>query len=189
MRCSAWLLPEVDPVHKVTVIPRGRALGVTQFQPEEERSIVGERRLHSELSVLLGGRSAEKLVFDEYSAGAEDDLRRATQIARRMIGYWGMSDVIGPVAFRNGEEHPFLGKEMHEQRQYSEETAHVIDQEIQRFLTQASQRATQILDQNREKLDKIAKALTAQEMVTSDQIAEMIGPATERSPLAMKLEP
>ncbi|MEI8021310.1 MAG: ATP-dependent zinc metalloprotease FtsH, partial [Schlesneria sp.] len=108
----AWLLPEVDPVHKITVIPRGRALGVTQLMPDEDRYNVGEKRLHSQLAFMLGGRAAEKLVFNEYSAGAEDDLKRATQIARRMVTRWGMSDAIGPVAFRDGEEHPFLGKEM-----------------------------------------------------------------------------
>src|SRR5690606_26910885 len=149
----AWLLPEVDSVHKVTIIPRGRALGLTQFLPEEERYNVGENRLRQELQVLLAGRAAEKLVFDEYSAGAENDLQRATQIARRMVGYWGMSEAIGPVAFRNGDDHPFLGKEMHEQRKFSEQTAHVIDQEMQRFLNAASDQATQTLKEHRDKLD------------------------------------
>jgi cell division protease FtsH len=94
---------------------------------------------------MLGGRAAEKLVFDEYSAGAEDDLKRATEIARKMVAHWGMSEVIGPVAFRQAEEHPFLGKEMHEQRQFSEETARIIDQEVQRFLTKAGERASKSL--------------------------------------------
>jgi len=177
----AWLLPEVDPVHKVTIIPRGRALGVTQLLPDEERHNIGERRLHSELTVMLGGRAAEKLVFDEYSAGAEDDLKRATQISRRMVGYWGMSEVIGPVAFRNGEEHPFLGREVHEHRQYSEDTAHVIDQEIQRFLTAAQDRATHTLAENRQKLDDIAKALLENEALGKEELTELIGPAAERS--------
>lgn len=176
----AWLLPDVDSVHKVTIIPRGRALGVTQLLPEEERYSIGERRLHSELAVLLGGRAAEKLVFDEYSANAEDDLKRATGLARRMVGYWGMSEVIGPVAFRNGEEHPFLGKEMHEQRQYSEETAHLIDKEIQHFLNDASTHATKILTENRAKLDKIAAALQEREMVGREQLVELIGPPVDR---------
>jgi cell division protease FtsH len=176
----AWLLPEVDPVHKVTIIPRGRALGVTQLLPEEERFSIGERRLHSELAVMLGGRAAEKLVFDEYSANAEDDLKRATQIARRMVGYWGMSDVIGPVAFRNGDEHPFLGKEIHEHRQYSEETAHVIDQEVQRFLNQAQDQATELLSQERGKLDQIAAALLERESVDRADLSELIGPPVER---------
>jgi cell division protease FtsH len=177
----AWLLPDVDPVHKVTIIPRGRALGVTQMLPEEERYHIGEKRLHAELTVLLAGRAAEKLVFDEYSAGAEDDLKRATQMSRRMIGYWGMSEVIGPVAFRNGEEHPFLGKEIHEQRQYSEETAHSIDQEIQRFLTGAHERATGLLRTHRDKLDTISKGLLENEMLGREELTELIGPPVGRS--------
>ncbi|HSG72364.1 MAG TPA: ATP-dependent zinc metalloprotease FtsH, partial [Planctomycetaceae bacterium] len=102
----AWLLEELDPLHKVTIVPRGRALGVTQLLPDEERYSVGEKKLHSQLTMMLGGRAAEKLLFDEYTAGAEDDLKRATAIARRMVAYWGMSETIGPVAFRQGEEHP-----------------------------------------------------------------------------------
>lgn len=183
----AWLLPDVDSVHKVTIIPRGRALGVTQLLPEVERYSIGERRLHSELTVLLGGRAAEKLVFDEYSANAEDDLKRATGLARRMVGYWGMSDVIGPVAFRNGEEHPFLGKEMHEQRQYSEQTAHVIDQEMQHFLTDASTHATRILTEHRDKLDAIAVALQEREMVGREELAEIIGPPVDRRVSATRI--
>ncbi|MCB0057161.1 MAG: cell division protein FtsH, partial [Caldilineaceae bacterium] len=175
-------------VHKVTIIPRGRALGVTQLLPDEERHSVGETRLHSELAVLLGGRAAEKLVFDEYSANAEDDLKRATSLARRMVGYWGMSDVIGPVAFRHAEEHPFLGKEMHEQKQYSEETAHVIDQEMQHFLVDASGRATQILQEHRDKLDAIAQRLQEKEMVDRDELVEIIGPAVDRRIGAAKVE-
>ncbi|REJ89279.1 MAG: ATP-dependent metallopeptidase FtsH/Yme1/Tma family protein [Planctomycetota bacterium] len=177
----AWLLPDVDSVHKVTIIPRGRALGVTQLLPEEERYSIGEKRLHSELVVMLGGRAADKLVFDEYSAGAEDDLKRATGLARRMVGHWGMSEVIGPAAFRNSEDHPFLGKEIHESRQFSEETAHLIDQEIQRFLNAAHERATEILNTHRDKLDRIAQGLLENEMLGKDELTELIGPATERS--------
>jgi len=124
----AWMLPDVDPVHKVTIIPRGQALGLTQLLPEDEQFHFGERKLHAQLQLLLGGRAAEKLVYNEYGAGGEDDLLKATRLARRMVGHWGMSDTVGPVAFRFGEDHPFLGKEFHEQREFSEETAHVIDQ-------------------------------------------------------------
>jgi cell division protease FtsH len=176
----AWLLSDVDHVHKVTIIPRGRALGVTQLLPDEDRYNVGEARLHSQLAFMLGGRAAEKLVFDEYSAGAEDDLKRATQMARRMVTRWGMSTVIGPVAFRDSEEHPFLGKEMHESRDYSEETARIIDQEIQRFLTLADQRAVQVLTENRDKLDSMTKALVEKESLDQDEIAAIIGVAVKR---------
>lgn len=171
----AWLLPDVDSVHKVTIIPRGRALGVTQLVPDEERYHMGERRLHSQITMMLGGRAAEKLVFDEFSAGAEDDLKRATDIARRMVGHWGMSEVIGPVAFRQGEEHPFLGKEMHEQRNFSEETARIIDQEVQRFLTAGSDRATEMLTEHRDKLDQISQALLKEESLGKAQLIELIG--------------
>ena len=176
----AWLLPDVDHVHKVTIIPRGRALGLTWLVPDEDRYSVGEARLHSRLAFSLGGRAAEKLVFDEYSAGAENDLKQATQIARRMVTRWGMSTVIGPVAFRDSEEHPFLGKEMHENRDYSEETARIIDEEVQRFLTLADQRAVQVLTENRDKLDAMTKALVEKESLDQSEIAEIIGIPVKR---------
>ena len=172
----AWQLPEVDTVHKVTVIPRGPALGVTQLLPEEELYHVGESRLHAQLVMMLGGRSAEKIVFDEYGAGAEDDLRRATSIARRMVGHWGMSERIGPVAFRHATDQPFLGKEYHEQREFSEETAHVIDQEVQVFLEAASQRAFQMLNDSRESLEQLAEALVEQEELGREDLERLLGP-------------
>jgi len=171
----AWNLEEVDTVHKVTIIPRGRALGVTQLLPDEERYNIGEKRLHAQLAFMLGGRGAEKLVFDEYSAGAEDDLKRATQMARKMVGHWGMSEVIGPVAFRQGEEHPFLGKEIHETREFSEETARIIDQEVQRFLTDAADRAVKMLTEYREQLDCLAEALLEKEALDTAAMTELIG--------------
>jgi cell division protease FtsH len=177
----AWLLSEVDSVHKVTVIPRGRALGVTQLMPDEDRYNIGEKRLHSQLAFMLGGRAAEKLIFNEYSAGAEDDLKRATQIARRMVTRWGMSTAIGPVAFRDGEEHPFLGKEIvSDQREYSEDTARVIDSEVHRFLVQADQRAVQTLTEHREKLDALTTALVEKESLDIDEITAIIGPPAGR---------
>jgi cell division protease FtsH len=171
----AWIYPEVDQVHKVSIIPRGRALGVTQLLPDEDRFNIGERRLHSQMAFMLGGRAAEKLVFDEYSAGAEDDLKRATEIARKMVAHWGMSEVIGPVAFRQAEEHPFLGKEMHEQRQFSEETARIIDQEVQRFLTKAGERASKSLVELRGKLDELTNALLEKEILGKAELEEILG--------------
>ncbi|WP_417390020.1 ATP-dependent zinc metalloprotease FtsH [Gimesia sp.] len=171
----AWLLPEIDPVHKVTVIPRGRALGVTQLLPDEERYNMGEKQLHSQLAFMLGGRAAEGIVFGEHTAGAADDIKRATQITRKMVGQWGMSDVIGPVAFRHSDENPFLGKDMKSQGECSEETAHVIDQEMQRFMNAAEERAEKILTENREKLDLLAKALVEQEAIDSNDIKRLIG--------------
>jgi len=176
-----WLVPCRERVHKISIIPRGRALGATQLLPEEDRVNISESELHSRLAFLLGGRAAEKLVFDEYSAGAENDLKTATQIARRMIAHWGMSERLGPVAFRAGEEHPFLGKEMAEPREFSEHTARVIDEEIIRLLRAASEHAEQVLLEHRDKLDTLAAALEKEEVLEQRQIEELIGPSAWHS--------
>ncbi|VAX38641.1 Cell division protein FtsH, partial [hydrothermal vent metagenome] len=146
----AWKIEDSNAVHKVTIIPRGRTGGVTQFTFDEEDHYMGEKYLRSVLMTSLGGRAAEKLVLDEYSAGAEGDLKHATSIARQMVSHWGMSEVIGPVAFSQGEDHPFLGKEMHEHRQFSEETAHVIDQEVQSLLLKSASDAIEVLKKHRD---------------------------------------
>ncbi len=177
----AWMKSGSDRVHKVSIIPRGRSLGATQLLPEEDRVNICESELHTRLLFLLGGREAEKVVFDEFSAGAEDDLKKATQLARRMITHWGMSEKVGPVAFRNGEEHPFLGKEMTEPRQFSEHSARLIDGEIARFLTDASRRANQLLTENRDKLDALAKALEREETLDQREIEEIVGPPAYQS--------
>ena len=150
----AWLVPGADRVHKVTIIPRGRALGVTQLLPEEDRLNINEDELHARLVFMLGGRAAEKLIFDQYSAGAENDLTQATKLARRMVTAWGMSERLGPVAYRTSEEHPFLGKEFHEQREFSEHTAQLIDEEVARHPARGRQRATELLSEHRDKLDR-----------------------------------
>ncbi len=176
----AWLMPSTDHLHKVSIIPRGRSLGATQLLPEEDRVNISEIELHTRLVFLLGGRAAEKLVFDELSAGAEDDLNKATQIARRMVTHWGMSEQLGPVAFRDSEDHPFLGKEITEPRRYSEHTAQVIDEEISRFLRDAYDKASQLLVQNRDKLDVLAKALEKSETLDDTDIEELIGPPAHK---------
>jgi cell division protease FtsH len=173
----AWIVPGIDRVHKVSIIPRGRALGVTQLLPEEDRVNISESELHTRLLFLLGGRAAEKLVFDEYSAGAEDDLNKATQLARRMITHWGMSERLGPVAFRDGEDHPFLGREMAEPRRFSEHTAQVIDEEVSRLLRDAADRATAMITQFRDKLDTLAKGLEETETLGEEDIEKLIGPS------------
>lgn len=178
----AWLVPGADRVHKVTIIPRGRALGVTQLLPEEDRMNIGETELHARLVFMLGGRGAEKLVFDEYSAGAEDDLKRATQIARRMVTHWGMSERLGPVAYRTSEEHPFLGKEITEQREFSDHTAQIIDEEVASILHAAADRARVILAANRDKLEKLAHSLQEREVLDEREIEALIGPARNRTP-------
>jgi len=176
----AWLVPGADRVHKVTIIPRGRALGVTQLLPEEDRLNIGESELHARLVFVMGGRAAEKLIFNEYSAGAENDLTQATRLARRMVTAWGMSDRLGPVAYRLSEEHPFLGKEIYEQREFSEHTAQVIDEEVARILHSAAERATDILAQNRDKLERITKALEEREVLDEREIEELIGPSINK---------
>ncbi|OYV80395.1 MAG: hypothetical protein B7Z73_19025 [Planctomycetia bacterium 21-64-5] len=176
----AWLVPGADKVHKVTIIPRGRALGVTQLLPEEDRLNIGEGELHARLVFMMGGRAAEKLVFDEYSAGAEDDLKRATQLARRMVTHWGMSERVGPVAYRTSEEHPFLGKEIMEQREFSEHMAQLIDEEVARILHESADRARDMLDKNRQLLDKLANALAENEVLDNREIEELIGPSPAR---------
>ncbi|MGD9127373.1 MAG: cell division protein FtsH, partial [Planctomycetia bacterium] len=160
--------------------PRGRALGVTQLLPDEDRVNISESELHRRLDFMLGGRAAEKLAFDEYTAGAENDLKQATELARRMVGQWGMSKRLGPVAFHASDENPFLGKEMAEPRHFSEHTAQVIDEEIIRILHEAASRAESILRDNRDKLDTFAQALEEHETLQEDEIEELIGPPLYR---------
>ncbi len=178
---GAWLLPGVDRLHKVTIIPRGRALGVTQLVPEEDRMNVGQQALTNRLVFTLAGRAAEKLVFGEYSAGAENDLVQATRLARRMVAHWGMSDRVGPVACHGSQEHPFLGRDVYEQREFSEHTAQIIDEEVSRILNDAADRATQLLTDNRDKLDTLANELEAREMLDEDEVVGVIGPAVPRT--------
>jgi cell division protease FtsH len=178
---AAWLLPGVDKLHKVTIIPRGRALGVTQLVPEEDRMNIGEADLHNRLAFILGGRAAEKLVFGEYTAGAENDLTQATRIARKMVAHWGMSEKLGPVSCQSAHEHPFLGRDVYEQREFSEHTAQVIDDEVARVLGEAAVRASQLLEENREKLDRLAVELESREMLDDTEVVDIIGPATPRS--------
>jgi len=178
---AAWLLPGVDKLHKVTIIPRGRALGVTQLVPEEDRMNIGQSDLANRLVFILAGRAAEKLVFGEYSAGAENDLVQATRLARRMVAHWGMSERVGPVACHLTNEHPFLGRDVYEQREFGEHTLQVIDEEVTRILGEASERATGLLADNRGKLDALADRLESVEMLDEAEVIEVIGPAVPRS--------
>ncbi len=144
--------------------------------------------MHRRLLFLLGGRSAEKMVFNEYSAGAEDDLNKATQLARRMVTHWGMSERLGPVAFRDAEDHPFLGREMAEPRRFSEHTAQVIDEEVSRILRDASDKATTMLNERREKLDVLAKKLEEAETLDEEEIEKLIGPPLYKRPAAQHVK-
>jgi cell division protease FtsH len=171
----AWLTPNADPVHKVTIIPRGRALGVTQFLPEEDRVGINESEAVADLSVWLGGRAAERLIFNDLSAGAAGDLKTATRLARMMVTQWGMSERVGPVFFRASEEHPFLGREMSETRDHSEHTAQIIDEEVARILREADERAYHLLEEHRDELERLAEALIEREVLTVSEIEELIG--------------
>ena len=178
----AWLTPGCDRVHKVTILPRGRALGVTQLVPEEERYNINQHDLAARLAMMLAGRAAEKLQFDQFSAGAENDLQEATRLARRMVTHWGMSERLGPVAYHTGEDHPFLGREIAQhERQFSEHTAQVIDEEIEKFLHTAEDLAKRTLQQHKEKLTKLAEALLDREVLDEKEIAELIGPSVNES--------
>jgi cell division protease FtsH len=178
----AWLTPGCDRVHKVTILPRGRALGVTHLVPDEERYNTNQHDLQATLAMALGGRAAEKLQFDQYSAGAESDLQRATDLARRMVTRWGMSERLGPVAYHLGEDHPFLGREMAQhERHFSEHTAQVIDEEVEKILHGAEDLAKQTVQQNLAKLTAIAQALMEREVLDESEIAELIGPSVNES--------
>ncbi len=177
----AWLVPSTNRLHKVSIIPRGRSLGATQLLPEEDRMNIGEGELRTRLLFLLGGRAAEKLVFDELTAGAEDDLNKATELARRMVTHWGMSKRLGPVAFRDGEDHPFLGKEMAEPRRFSEHTAQVIDEEVMRILHKAADQAAAMIQENRDQLERLATALAQVETLDEAEIEKLLGPPAAKT--------
>ncbi len=170
----ARLLPGTDPVHKVTIIPRGMALGVTQQLPEDDRYHYPRSYLMNRLSVILGGRVAERLVFKDISTGAQNDLKTVTELAEKMVCQWGMSDKIGPVTFSRGEEHPFLGMKLAQEKTFSEQMAWLIDQEIAAIIRGAEAAAEDIISSNPDKLDALASALLAEETLDGKRIDEVI---------------
>ncbi len=176
---TAWHLDGAHVVHKVTIIPRGRALGVTQYVPNEDRLSVSKRELDHQLIVLLGGRAAEKIIYNETCVGAENDLERATSIARRMVTHWGMSAKIGPVSYKTSDEDPFLGREIHQTRQFSEHTQELIDEEVARILLEADQKAEQLLREHRAELETITRSLLEHEELGEAELTELIGPSIQ----------
>ena len=177
----AWMVAGNDRVHKVTIIPRGRAMGVTQLLPDADRHNMGESDMYATLAMALGGRTAEKLVFDEYSSGAESDLKRATELARRMVTIWGMSERLGPVALNHSDDNPFLGREIvQEHRHYSEHTAQVIDEEVAKILHSAADRAKRCLNEYHNKLVELSEALLEREELDEEAIREILGPPAQR---------
>jgi cell division protease FtsH len=164
------LLPDTDPVHKVTIIPRGMALGLTSFLPIDERHSHSRKYLESVLVFMMGGRVAEKLVFDHYTTGAGNDLERATVLARKMVCEWGMSDKIGPLTYGKKEEEIFLGREISQRRDYSERTAQLIDEEVSRIIHVAESKARELIENNFDKLRMIADALREFEILDGNEI-------------------
>ena len=176
---AAWMLKGARRVHKVTIIPRGRSLGSTQMLPSEDRMNMAETELRDHLVVMLGGRAAEQAIYNEMTVGAENDLEQATGVARHMVTHWGMSERLGPVSYKQSDDDPFLGREIHRGRPFSERTMEVIDEEVTRILHEAHQRAAELLSRHRDKLEQIAKALVNQEELNEDEITELIGPSAQ----------
>jgi cell division protease FtsH len=171
----AWFTPDADPVHKVTIIPRGQALGVTEQLPGEDRYNYSQQVLLARLTVMLGGRTAEEIAIGDITTGAEKDLVEATRLARRMVTRWGMG-TMGLAAFQADEEQPFLGYELAQGRDYSEDTAARIDQDVQRLLEESHQSARQLLTGEREKLDHLAQSLLQEETIDRDELVQILGP-------------
>lgn len=172
----AYFLPGTDPLHKVTIIPRGRALGGTHQLPEIERHTLTEEYLNDRLTVILGGRAAEQVFLGSVSSGADEDIRMATQIARSMVGRWGMSEEVGPVDVRESESHPFLGREMAQPRHFSEATAALADNAVRNYLIAAEARAVALLKENEAKVARLIEDLEERETLDRNEIAVCLGP-------------
>ena len=170
----AKLIPDADPLQKVTIIPRGHSLGATQQLPEEDKHNFRKSYLIDRLAIMLGGRAAEKIVYGDITSGGSDDLKKASQLARQMICQWGMSDKLGPVAFRMGEQHPFLGREIAEPKDFSEHTAQIIDDEIRELIQSMEKRAEELLSDNRSSLNKIARELLKNETLSNEEVDEIL---------------
>lgn len=168
------LLPHADPLTKITIIPRGRALGVTATQPSEDRVNHTQDMLEDRLCLLLGGRCAEKVIFGNVSSGAADDLKQCTRLARRMVTQWGMSETMGPVNFPQQEEHPFLGMEMAQPKEFSDATARQIDEEVQALVKRCEARVMDLLQQHRADLERMAEALLAQETLSAEEVMKIL---------------
>jgi cell division protease FtsH len=177
------LVPEHDPVHKVSIIPRGRALGVTLFLPEDDR-YYSKQRLESSISSLFGGRIAEELIFgaESVTTGAQNDIHRATEIARNMVTKWGLSDRLGPLTYSEEEQEVFLGHSVTQHKSVSDETTHLIDEEIRNIIERNYERARQLLTDNMDKLHAMAAALMKYETIDADQIDDIMSGRTPRPP-------
>ncbi len=178
------VVPEHDPVYKVTIIPRGRALGVTMYLPETERYSMSKRQLESRISTLFGGRVAEEIVFgpDSITTGASNDIERATELARNMVTKWGLSERLGPQSYSEDQGEVFLGRSVTQHKQVSDVTAHVIDEEVRRVIDSNYARAKQILEDYRDKLDAMADALMKYETIDDSQISDIMAGRQPKPP-------
>src|SRR3954453_11219882 len=175
----AYVLDNADPVHKVTILPTGMALGMTQQLPLEEQHAYNKKYIEDMLAVMLGGRVAEEVVFKNVSTGAQDDLVRATEIARKMVREWGMSDRIGPMAW-GSQGAVFLGDDLMHTRDYSDETARVIDEEVERILRDEEDRCRKVLTEYRPGLDVVAKSLLERETLEGTEVEQLVDEAMGR---------
>ena len=165
-------IEEVDPVHKVSIIPRGRALGVTMLLPEEDRHSHNKRGLLGQIAMTMGGRAAEHLVFKRFTTGASDDLKRATELARKMVCQWGMSEKLGPLTYTEDAGHVFLGRDLQQHKEFSNESMRMIDEEVLEILNSSYERAKKILKTNRKVLESLAKTLLEKETIDGDQVLQ-----------------
>ena len=170
----AKLLPHSDPIHKVTIIPRGRALGVTQQLPMDERHTYSREYLFNNITILLGGRVAEELVLNTQTTGAGNDIEKASELARKMVCDYGMSEELGPLTFGKKEEQIFLGREIAQHRDYSERTAQRIDEEVKRIVMDAYNRAKRLLEENMNALNMLAKTLLEKETLDGAEIDKIL---------------
>jgi cell division protease FtsH len=166
-------LPHADPIHKVTIIPRGMALGLTQQLPLDDRHNYSRDYLEDQIAILLGGRIAEEITNGRLTTGAGNDIERATEVARKMVCEWGMSDAMGPLTFGKKEEQIFLGREIAQHQDYSEETALRIDQEIKRFVTDNYSRARRVLEDKKDVLVRMADELLVREVLDGEQVTRI----------------
>ena len=178
----ARLLPGADPIHKVTIIPRGRALGLTMQLPVDEKYTHARGYLLDRIAILFGGRVAEKLVFDEITTGAGNDIERASELARKMVCEWGMSDELGPLAYGKKEEHIFLGREIAQHRDYCAQTAQRIDAAVKQIIVEPNDKVTRLLDENRDILTAMAAELLERETIVREDIDRIIAERREGGP-------
>jgi len=183
----AMLTPGADPVHKVTIIPRGMALGVTQQLPLDDRYIYSREYLMTRLATMFGGRAAEELVFGHMSTGAGDDIEKATDLARKMVCEWGMSKELGPMTFGRREEQVFLGRDIAHHKDYSEHTAIEIDREVRRIIDDSYQKARQLLTESAPLLQAVAERLLEKEVLDGVEVEAMMMAFKEGRPMPASL--